>query len=368
MRERLHNFDQLEQSWQTQVDSTLNTYLINFKQLVQQLNAFSTQGRPAEAPQPDPQVLELTAQVAELQQELAALCEMMATAASTVGVVNEDGCCPGLPGAPQIQCARELIALAKKVDQLKQDHTELDRDVQEMNDMINYVNVATQVQCLDTTAQQSTQAFDTGARAVETLTTLEESICHLWARQPPSESKAEFSLCINVLNSVKIDNSSSLETKAQEWDSNPNPGFPQDAGSVDRRAARPCFFRIKPLEAEAPAKPQSQNTSTSSIIVALKEEPLELPNGGRDDAYVNFMSLKSSQVTNQEPTQERGTGPRPNPMTTTLEQDNKVAKLRFLTNERTPGPSAIFLPLDPSTQFSQPSFPQCPDEPPHGKC
>ncbi|KAJ9061436.1 hypothetical protein DSO57_1020786 [Entomophthora muscae] len=61
---------------------------------------------------------------------------MMATAASPVGVVDEDGCCPGLSGAPQIECTRELIALANKVDQLKRDHTELDRDIQEMNDIV----------------------------------------------------------------------------------------------------------------------------------------------------------------------------------------------------------------------------------------
>ncbi|KAJ9048670.1 hypothetical protein DSO57_1032551 [Entomophthora muscae] len=60
------------------------------------------------------------------------------------------------------------------------------------------------------------------------------------------------------------------------------------------------------------------------------------------------MSLKSKPVTNQEPTQGRGTSLQPGPMTTTLEQDNQVAKLGVLTNERTPGPSAILLPLDPS--------------------
>ena len=42
VRERLHEFHQLEQPWQTQVDSTLNAYLTNFKRLVQQLNAFSS--------------------------------------------------------------------------------------------------------------------------------------------------------------------------------------------------------------------------------------------------------------------------------------------------------------------------------------
>ncbi|KAJ9067299.1 hypothetical protein DSO57_1000880 [Entomophthora muscae] len=155
---------------------------------------------------------------------------------------------------------------------------------------------------------------------------------------------------------VKIDNSSPLETQVQEWDSNPDPGSPGlpslwTAGLP----ARLCFFGIEPLQAEALAKPQSQNTSTSSTMVVPKEEPLKFPNGSRDDAYVNFMSLKPSQVTNQELTQERGTGLWPDPMTTTLEQDNQVAKSRFLTNEITPRQSAILLPLDLSTQ--------CPDEP-----
>ncbi|KAJ9052890.1 hypothetical protein DSO57_1029590 [Entomophthora muscae] len=162
---------------------------------------------------------------------------------------------------------------------------------------------------------------------------------------------------------VKIDNSSPLETQARERDLSPGPGFLRTAGPVDCWAARLCFLGIKPLQAEAPVNSQSQNTDTSPTIVAPKEEPLELTNEGRDGAYVCFMSLKSSQATNQEPTQERGTGPRPSPMTMTLKQDNQVAKLRFLTNERTPGPSAILLLLDLSTQFPRPSFPQCPDEP-----
>ncbi|KAJ9062792.1 hypothetical protein DSO57_1006859 [Entomophthora muscae] len=156
---------------------------------------------------------------------------------------------------------------------------------------------------------------------------------------------------------VKIDNFPPLETQAQEQNLNPEFGLLWAAGSIDRGAAHLCFSGIKLLQAEAPTKPQSQNTSTSSTMVEPKEEPLKLPNRARDGAYVNFMSLKSSQVTNQELTQERGTGPRPDPMTTTLEQDNQVAKLRFLTNERTPRPSAILLPVDLSTQFPQPSFP-----------
>ncbi|KAJ9051718.1 hypothetical protein DSO57_1001984 [Entomophthora muscae] len=154
---------------------------------------------------------------------------------------------------------------------------------------------------------------------------------------------------------VKIDDSSPLETQAWEQDSNPGPG--------SLWAAHPCFLGIKPLQAEAPVNSQSQNTNISPTIVAPKEEPFELPNEGRDGAYVSFMSLKPSQATNQEPIQERGIGLQPGPMTTTLKQDNQVAKLRILTNERTPGPSAILLLSGPSTQFPQPSFPHCPDEP-----
>ncbi|KAJ9071790.1 hypothetical protein DSO57_1033549 [Entomophthora muscae] len=188
----------------------------------------------------------------------------------------------------------------------------------------------------------------------------------LWIFSTPKLFRGKFNylLAYNIYMEPPIENSFPLETQAQEQDSNPNPGYPWATGPVDCSAACLCFFGIKPLQAEAPAKPQSQNTSTSSTMVAPEEEPLKFPNGGRDDAYVNFMILKSSQVTNQEPTQERGTGPRPDPMTTTLEQDNQVAELGATTNERTPRPSAILLPLDPSTQFPQPSFPQCPDESP----
>ncbi|KAJ9081344.1 hypothetical protein DSO57_1015627 [Entomophthora muscae] len=94
--------------------------------------------------------------------------------------------------------------------------------------------------------------------------------------------------------SVKIDNSSPLETQAQERDLNPGPGFLRAAGPMDRWATHPCFLGIKPLQAEAPVNSQSQNTNTSPTIVAPKEEPLKLPNEGRDSAYVSFMSLKSS--------------------------------------------------------------------------
>ncbi|KAJ9049362.1 hypothetical protein DSO57_1025381 [Entomophthora muscae] len=61
--------------------------------------------------------------------------------------------------------------------------------------------VSAQGQHLDVTEWQTTIANNTGTHTAETLTTLEESVCQLWARQPLTESEAEFSPRINVLDS-----------------------------------------------------------------------------------------------------------------------------------------------------------------------
>ncbi|KAJ9080957.1 hypothetical protein DSO57_1019490 [Entomophthora muscae] len=164
--------------------------------------------------------------------------------------------------------------------------------------------------------------------------------------------------------SVRIDNSSSLETRAREQESNPNPGSPWAAGPVDCRTSRPRFSGIKPPQADTKNVGPCSETGQTKEIIAPNGRLITAPNGGTEATTISFMNLKSTPVTNQEPTQERGTGPRPGPMTLTLKQDNQVAKLRFLTNERTPRPSAILLPLDPSTQFPWASLSQCPDEPP----
>ncbi|KAJ9075332.1 hypothetical protein DSO57_1037159 [Entomophthora muscae] len=76
------------------------------------------------------------------------------------------------------------------------------------------------------------------------------------------------------------------------------------------------FFGIKPLQAETPAKYQRQNTYTNLTMVAPKEEPLKLPNGGSNNTSVNFMSLKSSQVTKQTLLPRINPGFGPDPMTT----------------------------------------------------
>ncbi|KAJ9048440.1 hypothetical protein DSO57_1035057 [Entomophthora muscae] len=164
--------------------------------------------------------------------------------------------------------------------------------------------------------------------------------------------------------SVRIENSSSLETQAREQESNPDPGPPWTARPVDCRTACLRFSGIEPPQADTKNVGPCSETSQTKEIIAPNGRLITAPNRGTDLATISFMNLKSTPVTNQEPTQERGTGLRPAPMTMTLKQDNQVAKSRFLTNERTPGLSAILLPLNPITQFPQ-AFPfQCPDEPP----
>ncbi|KAJ9085676.1 hypothetical protein DSO57_1011597 [Entomophthora muscae] len=121
---------------------------------------------------------------------------------------------------------------------------------------------------------------------------------------------------------IRIDNSLPWGTRAQGWDSNPEPTFPWAAGPMDQGPACPHFLGLSPCKSEAPAKSQSQNTCISLIMVVPKEEPLELPNGSRDDASVNFMSLKSSQVTNQTLLPKINPGFGPGPMTTTKNQEN----------------------------------------------
>ncbi|KAJ9049958.1 hypothetical protein DSO57_1019129 [Entomophthora muscae] len=162
----------------------------------------------------------------------------------------------------------------------------------------------------------------------------------------------------------RIDNSPPPKPQAQERESNPEPGFPQAAGPMDRRTARPHFSGVEPPRADAEDDGPSSETDQAEEIIALSGVPITTPNEGTKATTISFMSLKSTPATNQEPTQGRGTGPQPGPMTITLEQDNQVAKLGVSTNERTPGPSTILLPLDPSTQFPRPCLSQCPYGPP----
>ncbi|KAJ9088927.1 hypothetical protein DSO57_1018037 [Entomophthora muscae] len=162
----------------------------------------------------------------------------------------------------------------------------------------------------------------------------------------------------------KIVKSSSLENWAREQELNPNPGSPQAAGPVDRRTAHLRILGTNPPQADTKNAGPYNETGQTKEIIAPNGRLITVPNGSTEVATISFMNLKSTPVANQEPSQEKGTDPRPSPMTMTLKQDNQVAKLRFLTNERTPGSSAILLPLDLSTQKPQACLSQCPDEPP----
>ncbi|KAJ9082337.1 hypothetical protein DSO57_1005479 [Entomophthora muscae] len=142
----------------------------------------------------------------------------------------------------------------------------------------------------------------------------------------------------NPTKSVRIDNFSSLETQAQEQESNPDPGFLQAARPVDSRTACLRLSGIEPPQADTKNVGPCSKTSQTKEIIAPNGKLITAPNGGTDLATISFMNLKSTPATNQEPTQERGTSPQPDPMTTTLKQENQVAKLRLLTNERTPRP------------------------------
>ncbi|KAJ9066770.1 hypothetical protein DSO57_1006381 [Entomophthora muscae] len=224
---------------------------------IQELRASTcSQDCPAKAPQPNPQVLALMAQVAKLQQEVAALHKVMAIAASPIGVINEDGCCPGLSGAPHIHRARELIALANEVDHLKSEHSELDKDIQEMSEVIDLVNdrfspclsvgpslnsqlaelsmvVTAQGLCLDITEQQTTLANNKGAHISETLTTLKKSVLQPWARQGNSthvntlltwslltqnfKSPMLFSSCTSLILFLKVFRGANPENTAKLW-------------------------------------------------------------------------------------------------------------------------------------------------------
>ncbi|KAJ9072032.1 hypothetical protein DSO57_1031383 [Entomophthora muscae] len=192
----------------------------------------------------------------------------------------------------------------------------------------------------------------------EAKSTLTCKTAHMWTITPIKLLICGHDLVPNnfPLVTVRIDNSFPLGTWAQEWDLNPDPESPQ--------AACPRFPEVKPPQAEAKNDGPNSKADQTKGISATNGRVIKAPNGGNVILTISFMSLKSALTSNQESFPERGTGPRPYPMTTTLEQDNQVADLRSLTNERTPGPGAILPPLNQSTQNPQARLLQCPDEPP----
>ncbi|KAJ9053806.1 hypothetical protein DSO57_1020535 [Entomophthora muscae] len=169
---------------------------------------------------------------------------------------------------------------------------------------------------------------------------------------------------VNCRGCVRIENYSSLENRAQEQGSSPEPGFLWAARPVNCGTTRPHFSGIEPPQADTKCIDPCGKKRQTKEIIAPNGGLITAPNEGTNLATISFMNLKSKPATNQEQTQERDTGPQPGPMTLTPEQDNQAAKLRFLTNGRTPGLGAILPPLDPSTQFPWPWPSQCLDGPP----
>ncbi|KAJ9086438.1 hypothetical protein DSO57_1004161 [Entomophthora muscae] len=117
--------------------------------------------------------------------------------------------------------------------------------------------------------------------------------------------------------------------------------------------------RLLALWTKEPPQAEAKNDGLNGKASQTKE--ISTPKGGNKTSTISFMSLKSTLVANQEPSPEGGMGLWPGPMTKTIEQDNQVANLRSLTNERTPGPGAILPPLNQSTLAH---LSQYPDEPP----
>ncbi|KAJ9051377.1 hypothetical protein DSO57_1005085 [Entomophthora muscae] len=108
---------------------------------------------------------------------------------------------------------------------------------------------------------------------------------------------------------VRIDNSSSLETWAQEQDSNPDPRFPWATSPMDQRAVCLHFPEVKPLQADIKNFVPNSKTSQTKEISAPNEGLIKVPNEGNKISTISFMSMKSTLVANQEQSPEGGTAP-----------------------------------------------------------
>ncbi|KAJ9060803.1 hypothetical protein DSO57_1026851, partial [Entomophthora muscae] len=167
-----------------------------------------------------------------------------------------------------------------------------------------------------------------GSPALETLSQDPCPTSALSANLNPAKIKEENSHGIKTLAfyeplvqtnlTVRIDNSPPLEPQAQERELNPEPGFPRAARPMDCGTTCPHFSGVEPPQADAEDDGPSSETDQAKEIIALSGVPITTPNGGNQATTISFMSLKSTPATNQEPTQGRGTGPQPGPMTTTL--------------------------------------------------
>ncbi|KAJ9062254.1 hypothetical protein DSO57_1012702 [Entomophthora muscae] len=150
--------------------------------------------------------------------------------------------------------------------------------------------------------------------------------------------------------SVRIDSSFPLETRAQGWDSTPEPESLQ--------AACLRFPGVEPLRAEANNDGPNDEASQTKGIIAPNKETIKAPNGGNRILTISFMSLKTTPAANQESPPGEGTGLRPDPMATTLEQDNQVANLRSFDQRKNSQPGCHFADFQTQVPRSPgPTFP-----------
>ncbi|KAJ9050758.1 hypothetical protein DSO57_1011445 [Entomophthora muscae] len=158
---------------------------------------------------------------------------------------------------------------------------------------------------------------------------------------------------------VRIDNSFSLETQAQEQGSNPEPGFLWATRPVDRRTACLHFSVIEPPQADTKHVDPCSKKRQAKEIITPNGGLITAPNGGLITTPNGVYTSKQSRAN---PRKRHGSATWSHDLNTKARY--QAAKSRFLTNEKTPRPSAILPPFDPSTQFPQPWSSQCPNEPP----
>ncbi|KAJ9079720.1 hypothetical protein DSO57_1032586 [Entomophthora muscae] len=108
---------------------------------------------------------------------------------------------------------------------------------------------------------------------------------------------------------IRIDNYSSLETQAQELESNLEPRFLWAAGPVDCRTAHLSFSGIEPPQADTKHIDPCGRKSQTKGIVTPNGGLITAPNGGTDLAIISFMNLKSTPTKKSRANPDKRHGP-----------------------------------------------------------
>ncbi|KAJ9066079.1 hypothetical protein DSO57_1013123 [Entomophthora muscae] len=111
----------------------------------------------------------------------------------------------------------------------------------------------------------------------------------------------------------EIDNSSFLETRAQEQELNPDPGFLWAAGPVDHWTARLRFSGIESPQADIKNVDPCSKKSQTKEIIAPNGRLITAPNGDTDLATISFINLSLHQqpIKSQPRKEARARGPVP---------------------------------------------------------